>query len=196
MTGTNYWVLVRSVLYRVGTKISIQMTLPSLEILKDATSTAIYGARGANGVVLVTTKRGNNNGKTTISYDAYGGVTDPLDKVHLFTGPEFTEYVREAYRATNLYNDAIGKPVPTGVADAFADSKVAVLGGDPAVAAGIAANRNTDYQSLILRQGRTAKSLDWYSGRNRKNAVLHICRLLSGQGNCSWPGLHALFPQS
>ena len=125
----------------------------SLEILKDATSTAIYGARGANGVVLVTTKRGNNNGKTTISYDAYGGVTDPLDKVHLFSGPEFTEYVREAYRATNLYNDATGKPVPTGVADAFADSKVAVLGGDPAVAAGIAANRNTDYQSLILRQG-------------------------------------------
>ncbi|SOD78392.1 SusC/RagA family TonB-linked outer membrane protein [Spirosoma fluviale] len=127
--------------------------IASMEILKDATSTAIYGARGANGVVLVTTKRGNNNGKTTISYDAYAGVTDPLDKVHLFSGPEFTEYVREAYRATGLYNDATGKPVPTGVADAFADSKVAVLGGDPAVAAGIAANRNSDYQSLILRQG-------------------------------------------
>jgi TonB-linked SusC/RagA family outer membrane protein len=125
----------------------------SLEILKDATATAIYGARGANGVVLVTTKRGNNNGKTTISYDAYAGVTDPLDKVKLFSGPEFTEYVREAYRATGLYKDANGNPVPTGVADAFADSKVAVLGGDPAVAAGIAANRNTDYQSLILRQG-------------------------------------------
>ncbi|GAB3801956.1 TonB-dependent receptor [Spirosoma humi] len=125
----------------------------SLEILKDATATAIYGARGANGVVLVTTKRGNNNGKTTISYDAYAGVTDPLDKVHLFNGPEFTEYVREAYRSTNEYNDANGKPVPTGVADAYADAHVAPLGGDPAVAAGIAANRNTDYQSLILRQG-------------------------------------------
>ena len=125
----------------------------SLEILKDATATAIYGARGANGVVLVSTKRGNPTGKTTISYDAYAGVTDPLDKVHLFSGPEFTEYVREAYRATGLYKDANGNPVPTGTADAFADSKVAVLGGDPAVAAGIAANRNTDYQSLILRQG-------------------------------------------
>ena len=127
--------------------------IASMEILKDATSTAIYGARGANGVVLVTTKRGNNNGKTTISYDAYAGVTDPLDKVHLFSGPEFAEYVREAYRSTNEYNDANGKPVPTGVADAYADAHVAPLGGDPAVAAGIAANRNTDYQSLILRQG-------------------------------------------
>ncbi|MFD2936862.1 SusC/RagA family TonB-linked outer membrane protein [Spirosoma flavum] len=125
----------------------------SLEILKDATATAIYGARGANGVVLVTTKRGNNNGKTTVSYDAYAGVTNPLDKVHLFSGPEFAEYVREAYRSTNEYKDANGNPVPTGVADAYADAHVSPLGGDPAVAAGIAANRNTDYQSLILRQG-------------------------------------------
>jgi TonB-linked SusC/RagA family outer membrane protein len=125
----------------------------SLEILKDATATAIYGARGANGVVLVTTKRGNNNGKTTISYDAYAGITDPLDKVHLFNGPEFAEYVREAYRSTNEYKDINGNPVPTGVIDAYADGRVAPLGGDPAVAAGIAANRNTDYQSLILRQG-------------------------------------------
>ncbi len=125
----------------------------SIEILKDATATAIYGARGANGVVLVSTKRGNSNGKTTISYDNYVGVTDPLDKIKLFNGAEFAEYVREAYRATGGYNDINGKPVPTGVADTYADSKVAVLGGDPAVAAGIAAGRNTDYQSLILKQG-------------------------------------------
>lgn len=125
----------------------------SMEILKDATATAIYGARGANGVVLVTTKRGNPNGKTTISYDNYVGFTDALDKVKLFSGSEFAEFVREAYRTTGNYKDANGNPVPTGVADAYADSKVAVLGGDPAVAAGLAANRNTDWQSLILKQG-------------------------------------------
>ncbi|MEZ0538971.1 SusC/RagA family TonB-linked outer membrane protein [Fibrella arboris] len=125
----------------------------SMEILKDATATAIYGARGANGVVLVTTKRGLANNKTTISYDNYAGVTDALDKVHLFSGAEFAEYVREAYRTTGNYKDANGNPVPTGVADAYADSKVAVLGGDPNVAAGLAANRNTDWQSLLLKQG-------------------------------------------
>ncbi|GAB2593839.1 SusC/RagA family TonB-linked outer membrane protein [Spirosoma areae] len=125
----------------------------SMEILKDATATAIYGARGANGVVLVTTKRGNPTGKTTISYDNYVGFTDALDKVNLFSGPEFAEYVREAYRTTNNYKDANGNPVPTGVADAYADSKVAVLGGDPNVAAGLAAGRNTDWQSLLLKQG-------------------------------------------
>ncbi|PRY27748.1 TonB-linked SusC/RagA family outer membrane protein [Spirosoma oryzae] len=127
--------------------------IASMEVLKDATATAIYGARGANGVVIISTKRGPVNGKTTISYDGYMGFSDPLDKVKLFSGTEFAEYVREAYRATGLYKDANGNAVPTGVSDAYADSKVAVLGGDPAVAAGIAAGRNTDYQSLLLRQG-------------------------------------------
>lgn len=128
--------------------------IQSLEVLKDATATAIYGARGANGVVLVTTKRGSTKkGKTTITLDTYAGRSDALDKIELFSGPEFAEYVREAYRATNGYKDAAGNPVPTGVADAAADAKVAVLGGDPAVAAGIAANTNTNYQDLILKPG-------------------------------------------
>jgi TonB-linked SusC/RagA family outer membrane protein len=128
--------------------------IQSLEVLKDATATAIYGARGANGVVLVTTKRGSSKkGKTTVTLDTYAGRSDALDKIELFSGPEFAEYVREAYRATGGYKDAAGNPVPTGVADAAADAKVAVLGGDPAVAAGIAANRNTNYQDLILKSG-------------------------------------------
>ncbi len=127
--------------------------IQGMEILKDASAAAIYGARGANGVVLVTTKRGGVKGKTTVTYDTYVGSTQALDKVRLFNGTEFQEYVREAYRATGLYNDASGKPVPSGTADAFADSKVAVLGGDPAVADGIANNRNTDWQSLMLQTG-------------------------------------------
>jgi TonB-linked SusC/RagA family outer membrane protein len=127
--------------------------IASMEILKDATSTAIYGARGANGVVLVTTKRGAVKGKTTVSYDTYVGQTSALDKIRLFTGAEFQEYVREAYRATGGYKDAAGNAVATGTSDPAADAKVAVLGGDPAVAAGIAAGRNTDWQSLLLRSG-------------------------------------------
>ncbi|MEZ0609735.1 SusC/RagA family TonB-linked outer membrane protein [Fibrella sp. WM1] len=125
----------------------------SMEILKDATATAIYGARGANGVVLISTKRGNTNNKTTISYDNYVGVTDPLDKIKLFNGAEFTEFVREAYRTTGQYTNAAGQVVPTGQSDPVADAKISVLGGDPNVAAGIAAGRSTDYQSLILKQG-------------------------------------------
>ncbi|WP_229214356.1 SusC/RagA family TonB-linked outer membrane protein [Dyadobacter flavalbus] len=127
--------------------------IQSMEVLKDATATAIYGARGANGVIIVSTKRGAVNGKTTVNYDGYVGVSKALDKIELFNGTEFAEFVREAYRATGGYKNAAGQDVPTGTIDAAADAKVAVLGGDPNVAKGIAEGTNTDWQDLILKNG-------------------------------------------
>jgi TonB-linked SusC/RagA family outer membrane protein len=133
--------------------------IQSMEVLKDATATAIYGARGANGVVLVTTKRGGAKGKTTVTYDTYFGGSKALNKLTLFSGPEFAEYVREAYRSTKnsqgqiIYTDKDGKYVPTGMSDPTADAKVAVLGSDPNVVDGIDKGRSTDYQDLLLRTG-------------------------------------------
>ncbi|MEA5457642.1 TonB-dependent receptor [Arcicella sp. LKC2W] len=124
----------------------------SMEILKDATATAIYGARGANGVVLISTKRGAEKGKTTISYDNYVGTTDALDKIKLFSGAEFAEYIRESRRGVvsgSLYKDINGNPVPSGQTDAYADSKLF----EAVELDGIATGRTTDYQSMILRQG-------------------------------------------
>ncbi len=144
--------------------------IQSMEVLKDATATAIYGARGANGVILVTTKRGANKGKTTVTLDTYAGASNAYSQLDLFSGAEFAEYVREAYRATGLYKDASGNPVPTGVADAAADAKVAVLGGDPNVAAGIAAGRNTQYQDLILRTGMIQNHTIGIQGGNERTS--------------------------
>ncbi len=124
----------------------------SMEVLKDATATAIYGARGANGVVLISTKRGATKGKTTVSYDNYVGVTNALDKINLFSGAEFAEYIRESRRGVvsgSIYKDANGNPVPSGQIDAFADSKLF----EAVELDGIAKGRTTDYQSMILRQG-------------------------------------------
>jgi TonB-linked SusC/RagA family outer membrane protein len=128
----------------------------SLEVLKDATATAIYGARGANGVIIITTKRGALGGKkkTTVSYDNYFGQSSVLNQLNLFTGEEFAEYVRESRRgvaAGSIYKDAAGNPVPTGVKDDFADSKVDVF--DANVIAGIKAGRNTQYQDFLLQTG-------------------------------------------
>ncbi|XOV91638.1 MAG: SusC/RagA family TonB-linked outer membrane protein [Bacteroidota bacterium] len=50
--------------------------IQSIDVLKDASATAIYGARGANGVIIVTTKKGQT-GKTKVTYDAYVGVKNP-----------------------------------------------------------------------------------------------------------------------
>jgi len=63
----------------------------SIDILKDASSTAIYGARGANGVVIITTKKGKK-GEGTINYDGYMGVSQIRQKMDLLTASEFRSY--------------------------------------------------------------------------------------------------------
>jgi TonB-linked SusC/RagA family outer membrane protein len=121
----------------------------SMEILKDASATAIYGARGANGVVLITTKRGSKDGKTVISYDTYVGSTQSLDKIKLFTGAEFAELKRESRRTIGTYRDANNNLVPSGVIDAFADSKLFTA----IELDGIAKGRSLDYQDMMVRTG-------------------------------------------
>src|SRR6476469_1974057 len=76
--------------------------IESIEVLKDASATAIYGSRGANGVVLVTSKRGQA-GNTRTTYDTYVGAQNVAKKMRVFNGPEFAEYKREAYRASGDY---------------------------------------------------------------------------------------------
>jgi TonB-linked SusC/RagA family outer membrane protein len=68
----------------------------SVEILKDASATAIYGSRGANGVILVSTKRGKA-GKAVITYSGYGGTVKPLGKYKMMDAQEFFEFKKWAY---------------------------------------------------------------------------------------------------
>ena len=64
--------------------------IESTEILKDASSTAIYGSRGANGVILVTTKKGKE-GKNNISLNVYGGFQNRWNKLDLMQRDEFSK---------------------------------------------------------------------------------------------------------
>lgn len=81
--------------------------IESMEILKDASATAIYGSRGANGVVLITTKNGKV-GKVSISYD--GTVT--FSKIHSMTdwmdSGELIDWNRQAYINAGAYTGAYG----------------------------------------------------------------------------------------
>jgi len=63
----------------------------SIEVLKDASAAAIYGSRGSNGVILITTKSGKK-GKPTISYDGYYGMQSFIKVPNIMTGPEFYEF--------------------------------------------------------------------------------------------------------
>ena len=70
--------------------------IESIEVLKDAASGAIYGARAANGVVLITTKSGKKGNKFEVGYDAYYGVQNPWKKIQLLNSEQYMEIQNEA----------------------------------------------------------------------------------------------------
>jgi TonB-dependent SusC/RagA subfamily outer membrane receptor len=71
----------------------------SLEILKDASSAAIYGSRGSNGVILITTKTGKE-GELKISYNGYYSVQNPVNLPEILNGEEFYQFKMQ--RAPNM----------------------------------------------------------------------------------------------
>lgn len=78
--------------------------IESVEVLKDASATALYGSRAANGVIVVTTKRGNYEQKPTINFNASHGWARAAKLWDLTTGPEHAQLVNEFY--INAYKDA------------------------------------------------------------------------------------------
>lgn len=75
--------------------------IENLDILKDASATAIYGSRGSNGVILITTKRGKA-GKASISYDAYVGVQQVSLKPKMMNAQEEAQYFNDGVKNRNI----------------------------------------------------------------------------------------------
>lgn len=69
-------------------------SIENISVLKDASATAIYGSRAANGVILVTSKKGQA-GKTKVSYNGYIGVQMVERRLNLMNGPEYIQYLRD-----------------------------------------------------------------------------------------------------
>ncbi|MBT2161517.1 SusC/RagA family TonB-linked outer membrane protein [Zobellia barbeyronii] len=80
--------------------------IASIEVLKDASATAIYGSRGANGVILVSTKRGSKSGGK-ISYDSYYSIGNLSRKVDVLNSEQFLMIEEVAYQNAEKY-DAVG----------------------------------------------------------------------------------------
>lgn len=68
--------------------------IESIEILKDASATAIYGSRGANGVVMITTKKGKS-GKMTVTYDVYSGVQTVAKTIDVLSTSEYINAIND-----------------------------------------------------------------------------------------------------
>ncbi len=103
--------------------------IESLEVLKDASAKALYGSRAANGVVIVTTKRGKGNTRTKIEADVQRGLIDIVKRPEMLNATELLDLQREAVTGTGGDPDQLG--LVQGVTDAI----------------------NTDWVDAILRRG-------------------------------------------
>ena len=98
--------------------------IESIEVLKDVSATAIYGSRGANGVILITTKKGKlGEGKAHVNYNYTLGVSNVAKKLDLLTASEWAQYQKNYFSNKGGYTDA----------------EIAALG------------RGTDWQDAVLR---------------------------------------------
>jgi len=107
--------------------------IASMEILKDASSSAIYGTRAANGVILITTKKGNYNEKLRASVNVYHGVSNAIRHIPLLTAPELVMLKQERYTNDGIAIDPVWQ--------------------DPYYAV-----QRTDWQKAILRSGQVTNA--------------------------------------
>lgn len=108
--------------------------IANLEVLKDASATAIYGSRGAGGVILVTTKRGKT-GKPVLSYDGYHGVTQIMGKFNVMNGTEYAQFKQDAAKYNRTSPGTSGYLLTPKEQEALANGV------------------STDWQGLIYRPG-------------------------------------------
>ncbi|WP_373511511.1 SusC/RagA family TonB-linked outer membrane protein [Persicitalea sp.] len=109
--------------------------IESMEVLKDASAVAIYGSRGANGVILITTKRGKE-GKAVISYDGYYGIKKAKKDINLMNGEQFARYSR----------------ISRGIDPTNASMDNTFF--DPLESQNLQSGIETDWLDLILRDGK------------------------------------------
>ncbi|MDR0891613.1 MAG: SusC/RagA family TonB-linked outer membrane protein, partial [Mediterranea sp.] len=129
----------------------------NITILKDAASAAIYGSRGANGVVIITTKKGNFEQPMKVDISAYAGIDDLRFKIPTLTAKEYATQVNDYYGAANL-------PIP------YTDQEIASYG------------KGTNWIDEITQTGfKQSYSLN-VTGGTPKNAYAASANFYVGEG--------------
>jgi TonB-linked SusC/RagA family outer membrane protein len=151
--------------------------IESIEILKDASATAIYGSRGANGVVIITTKKGSRN-QDRIDFSALVSVSQIAKKYKLFNAEQFANYQNEAYINSDnylgtTYQSTNALPYP-GKYDSV---QKRYLPG-PADFRG----KGSDWQDLLFQNAPKQDYTLTFSGGSNKNSYLISGNLLDQSG--------------
>lgn len=165
--------------------------IESIEVLKDASAAAIYGSRGANGVIIITTKSGRKNQGGEITFSAFTGTQEPTRYIDLLNGSEFarafnqlrgnnyypdpesfgegTDWQKEVFRTAPLYSAQLG-----------------VSGGNEAMSYSLSGNyfsqdgimKNTSYDRVTVRLNTVFDVKPWLSFGN--NAAYSITESQNG----------------
>lgn len=138
--------------------------IQSIEILKDASATAIYGSRGANGVILVTTKKGSGE-KLSINYNASYGSQTIAKKMDVLNAQQYMKYMNDI-------------SVESGLKAPFTDADMSSIGA------------GTDWQNEIYR---TAPSTDHnlsISGGTKKTSIFTSLNYFNQEGIVKNTGIH------
>ena len=138
--------------------------IDKIDVLKDASATAIYGSRGANGVIIVTTKKGKV-GKTVIAYDGYFGYRVPANLPDMMNGPQYVNWRTDYFKKQ-------GKSTDRSNADFFTPGEWDIID-DGAY---------TDWINLILRNGVQTSNTVTVSGGDDKGTFAMGIGQLKEQG--------------
>ncbi|MEP7109896.1 MAG: TonB-dependent receptor [Ferruginibacter sp.] len=110
--------------------------IESVDVLKDASSAAIYGSRATNGVIMITTKKGRRDNKLRVSLDSYYGTQEVTERLSLLNTEQFKQYAL-AYRGSQvqrLLPPDINQPIYTGATQTYGQT-------------------NTDWQEAYFKKG-------------------------------------------
>jgi len=129
--------------------------IASITILKDASSTAIYGSRAANGVVLIETKKGNRSGGPTVEFEAYVATASPAKHLDVLSGSEYRAFVEQQVPIFNADTVACRTAYPTPAdSTAWKACFAAADGLDPKHLANLG-TANTNWEREVTRTAYT-----------------------------------------
>ncbi len=126
-TNTDPLYVVDGVVWTEGGNAINPNDVETIDVLKDASSTAIYGTRGANGVILITTKRGRKGTPSTVNYDTYGSLSVMAKELPVLNSKEFLAVEDQSYANIKKY-DPVGWAAGKYVNDDPVKIRTALIG--------------------------------------------------------------------
>lgn len=144
--------------------------IESMEVLKDASSAAIYGSRGSNGVILITTKKGKSE-TIQVTYDGYYGIEQVSKKIDLMNAYQYAQVSKEAHDAAYYDKYPGGTAINGERPESYMNYPVELvpyLNGEPGLT-------DTDWQDAIFRTASTTSHNIAVSGKGK-----HVNYFISG----------------